>query len=236
MPVRRRKKNPLTETLERLVYVIKRGPAYEIGDQNPTRQDYDMVQRKVPTAVDPVSQAKWFEDRYRDVRHMPFSGIYYDEAYPKYPGDVGREVFTRSKRWIDIASLLVQAAKVLVVRTEDNEFTEKEREQLSKLGLVDDQIHELELGTLFSVSEIKSFLRKGFSVEEILDLWELGEDVDVELASKLKEMGFETKWLIQLMDKYFRRNVEVLRMLLDQGYDTPVKLKEYVEKVFGSDK
>lgn len=69
----RRNKDPLIEALERLVYVIKRYPAYEIGDRNPTREDYDMIQRKVPTIVNPETQAKWFEDRYRDIRHLPFS-------------------------------------------------------------------------------------------------------------------------------------------------------------------
>lgn len=107
------KKDPLEETLERLVYLIRRRPQYEIGDQNPTRQDYDIVQRKVPPVVDPESQHQWMEDRYRDFMHLPFVDLYSNEVYPRYPGDAGREVFPRSKRWIDIASREARAARLI---------------------------------------------------------------------------------------------------------------------------
>lgn len=94
------------KNLERIVYLIKRKPTYEIGDRNPTRQDYDLVQRRIRTIPDKDTQTEWFERRWRDIHNLPYVGIYWDEAYPKYPGDNRDYWFDRIRRWWKIAALL----------------------------------------------------------------------------------------------------------------------------------
>jgi len=176
------KKRIRKHPLERLVYLVKRRPQYEIGDANPSRNDYDIVQRKVPPIVEPVSQTKWFEGRYRDMRHVPFTDpFYYEDVSPKYPGDRGREIFPRTKNWIDllggktvkenikrIARLLREAAKEL-----ENETYKRRTIPSRKIGEFKSDSDNLEIQNEKTEAFLEEFEKIYYdSFEKILDYYD----------------------------------------------------------------
>jgi len=211
---RRIKKHPL----ERLVYLVKRRPQYEIGDANPSRDDLDIVQRKVPPIVDPVSQTKWFESRYKDMRHVPFTDpFYYEDVSPKYPGDRGREIFPRTKNWIDllggktVRENIRRAARLL---------REAARE-LEEMG------NPRKAGLYRKAEDIDEWLKAGFTPEEAkrwaFDVFQFTP----EEAARWRDIaGFSEPleaWLWKVVG-----SPEEVRAWLDAGFEYFVEALEWI--------